>query len=153
MFVSLVLMNVLMHGVQPGTRATMQQMVEWGVMQERTGRAEFEEPTPPGFPGLTQTAILASHCLRKDPLVHAPSVRRQAYAGLAPNLHKLTAQQACFRLRRSRESRFYQGFAGVGGYCAAATCGSDCALGKDARKKFSVRNEGGQVKYLAKQAA
>ncbi len=89
----------------------MQQMAEWGVMQERTGEQSMKNRLP-SLPRLTQTAILASHCLRKDPLVHAASVRRQTYAGLAPNLHKLTAQQARSWLRRSRQRRICQGFAG-----------------------------------------
>jgi len=89
----------------------MQQMAEWGVMQERTGEQSMKNRLP-SLPRLTQTAILASHCLRKDPLVHAASVRRQTYAGLAPNLHKLTAQQALSWLRRSRQRRICQGFAG-----------------------------------------
>lgn len=118
--------------------ATMQQMDEWGVMQERTGEQSMQsmKHRHPSLPRLTQTAILASHCLRKDPLVHAASVRRQTYAGLAPNLHKLTAQQVDFWLRRSSKKPISQGLAGWWRILRRSDCSARLAFWGGCSKRF-----------------
>ncbi len=131
-------MNVLLHGLQPGTQgnnATDGPMGRYARTHRRTSMQSMKNRLP-SLPRQTQTAILASHCLRKDPLVHAASVRRQTYAGLAPNLHKLTAQQVDFWLRRSSKKPISQGLAGWWRILRRSDCSARLAFWGGCSKRF-----------------